>query len=183
MWPVADTELPTVTNRATRPGGALSPGTAAGRGCPGGAEAGEGTLAARAEAEARTGDPAARSPESREDRRSQGTGLPYCGGRGKTFCSGPQQRRLFKARPSALTGFYGNAPSPGRRAAGAKQDEVRNDRAAYACVQEGRQAGGVPGIRGSRREVSVPATSCEPCGVGARFTHFADRPLAPADTF
>ena len=96
---------------------------------------------------AQTGDPAGRSPEPREDRWSQGSGLPYCGGRGKTWRSGPQDAGVSAARPSALTGFYGNARSPLRRAAGAKQDWRRNGRAVCACSmppEKGQPAGGVP---------------------------------------
>lgn len=153
-----------------RQGWGAQPGGRRARGAPEPQRPGRG-LQRESLSGAQTGNPAGRSPESREDRRSQESGLPYCVGPGKTWRPGPQDPGVSAACPSALMGFYGNARSPLRRAAGAKQDWRRKGRAVCACSMRTRERAAGRGRPATLRE---GAWGPAPPGGRAHFTQFAD---------
>ena len=126
------------------------------------AETPEGDFGARASAGLGQG---AGGPEPRVSGGSQVTraGMPYCGDHGKTWRSSARNPEVFAPSPSPLRGFYGNALSPRRRAAGTKKTGSKAARAVCACsVSTGARAAGRR--RKTRRWGSW-------CGVQAPFTH------------
>ena len=80
--------------------------------------------------------------------------MPYCGDHGKTWRSSAQDPEVSTASSLALLGFYGNARSPRRRAAGAKKTGSKADRALCALyVPERRRPAG--GIKRDAEEAGV----------------------------
>lgn len=138
----------------------------------GAAEAGRGSAGPRRE------NPEAGAPVSWEARRSQGAGLPYCGGRGRTWRSGPHQPGVSAAPNSVLQGLYGNARSSLRRAAAAKQNGRRSGRATRARAREGEAGLGMPRNQGRKCGITARRGSFKPQGIS-----LAERHLTLADTF